>query len=383
MLEKVSHTPELARQYMQKRKLPLQLRALSLFAVPALFVVCGASDFVSSYSLVFTRNLYFSAAVVWTALYAAMFVAGLPISILQYRVDRTFDLARGDPKRRLIDAAKANGIAFLFGLAVVETVFITMNLPGEYTWLLAAFGVSVIYAALVYVIPELMPLFYRMTPVTNQQLSLKLTALAHRAGVEFAEVYEWHISSRTRRANAAVAGFGKARKVILTDTLVQHFSEDEIEALIAHEFGHCAHNHILKRVLLRTALFVPVLWAVQGAILYRLVLGADGGWSNPAVVSAFWCLWLLLTIYGNLVMAAVARRQERAADRFSWEQIPSVLPFISAMNKFTAVNLVAYDKSSEWKYTHPATPERIAAAQKFARDRGQSPQVEASAAVIA
>ncbi|MGZ4814348.1 MAG: M48 family metalloprotease [Terriglobales bacterium] len=364
-------TLDVARQYMNKRKAMMQWRGATLFAIPAAFVACGASDYVSSYSLVLARNIYVSAGVVWTALYLAMFLAGMPISVVQFRIDRKFDLARGDVKRRVIDSLKAHALGFVFGVAVVETVFVTMNLPGDYAWMWAAAGVSLVYAALVYVMPQLLPLFYRMTPLTNQQLAARLKILAQRAGVQVADVYEWHISGRTRRANAMVAGFGKKRKIILTDTLVHNFTEDEIEALIAHEFGHCAHHDILKRVLLRTALFVPVLWAVQAAILYQLFPGTEAGWSNPAVVPVFWCLWLMLTLYSNIAMAAVARSQERSADRFAWEQVPSVLPFISAMNRFTSLNLVAYDKGSEWKHTHPATTERIAAAEKFAHERGQ------------
>jgi STE24 endopeptidase len=363
---------ELARQYMAKRKTVLQLYGLALFGVPIFFAACGAADFVAVYSLSVTHNLYLSVAIVWAAMYAAIFGANVPLAIQRYRVDEKFDLVRGDMKQRLVDSAKANAIAFMAGLAVVEVVFVTMNLPGEYTWVVAALGVSVVYGGFVYLVPALMPLFYHMAPLRNEALAARLRNLAQRANVQIADIYEWHISGRTRKANALVAGFGRSRKVVLTDTMVESFSEDEIEALMAHEFGHCVHNDVFKRVLLRTVLFLPVLWAVQGLILYELVPKSAGGWSNPAVVPTFWVLWLALSLYGNLVIAAVARRQEKRADRFAWEQIPSVAHFISAMNKATALNLVAFDKASEWKYTHPATPERIAAAEKFARERGQA-----------
>jgi STE24 endopeptidase len=365
---------------MKQRKVVLQLRGLSWFAVPLLMVATRASDTVAEYSLALTRNLYLSAACVWLVMYVAMAVLAIPVSMFQYRVDRKFDLARGTAKQRIIDALKANAIGVVFGLATVETVFFSMNLPGEYSWVWAAIGISFLYAALVYGMPNFLPLFYRLEPLKKEALSARLKALATHSGVQIEAVYEWHISGRTRRANAMVAGFGRNRKVILTDTMVENFDEDEIEALIAHEFGHCAHQDVGKRVALRGVLFLPVLWAVQAAILYELFPGTSGGWSNPAVVPVFWVMWLMLSLYSNLAMFVLTRRQEHRADRFAWEQLPSVQPFITGMKKITELNLVSYDKGSQWKHTHPATPERIAAAERYARERGQV--LEAAVGVI-
>jgi len=363
--------PESARQYMKQRKSLLQVRVLTWFAVPAVFHLTGFSRVLSDLALDFTHNFYPAIAFVWTVYYAAMFVAGIPISYQQYRVDKKFDLARGKAKQRVVDAVKANGLALLFGLVVVETIYFSMNLPGEHTWIIAAVLISLIYAGFVYLLPAMLPLFYRLRALNDDSLKQRLLSLAKKAGVQVEDVYEWHISGRTRRANAMVAGWGKSRKVILTDTMLHSCTDDEIEVLIAHEFGHCARHDVFKRVLLRAALFVPVLWAVQMAILYQLVPGAEQGWRDPAMVPIVWTMWLFLSIYGNLVLVALARKQERAADRYAWELVPSVVPFISAMKKLTEQNLVAYDKSSEWQYSHPATPERIAAAEKFARERGE------------
>jgi STE24 endopeptidase len=311
-----------------------------------------------------------------------MVIVGIPISILQYRTDCRFDLARGDGKQRLVDAAKANGLALIIGMAVIESIFFSMNLPGEHTWILAAVLISAIYAAFVYLLPAMLPLFYHLAPISNEALKQRLMSLAQRAGVQLDNIYEWHISSRTRRANAMVAGWGRSRKVILTDTMVQVLSEEEIEVLIAHEFGHCVHHDVAKRVALRAALFIPVLWGVQAAILYQLVPGCERGWVDPGIVPAVWTLWLVLSIYGNILLVVMARRQERAADRYAWQLVPSVEPFMSAMQKLTAQNLIAYDKSSEWQHSHPATTERIAAAERFARERGQMPVQPVAVAAV-
>lgn len=369
MFESESQTP--AQKYTIKRKRLLQAKLIVLLGIPACFYAAGAADAVSYIGMSIFHNLYVTAGLVWASLFVVIFLANLVLSAIQFRIDRTFEVSRGGLEQRLVDAAKGSGVGFLFGIALIETVFMAMNLAGDRAWLVAAAGVSLLYALLVFAMPVLLPLFYRMTPIRDERLASRLRTLARHAGVRVQEVYEWQISGRTRRANALVAGFGRGRKIVLTDTMAQQFSDEEIEAIIAHELGHCAHQHLMKRALLQSALFVPIFWAVQQLVSYRLVPGAEQRWENAAFVPVFWCMWLMLSLYGNLVMARVARKQERQADRFAFEHVASVLPFISAMKKLTDLNLITYDKSSEWKYTHPATPERIAAAEKFAAERGQ------------
>src|SRR5581483_4012368 len=306
MIRSASQTP--AQEYTSKRRHLLQARVAALLGIPALFYGLGAADVVSYVGMVFIDNLYLTVGLVWASLYVVVFVANLMLSAIQFLIDRRFEVSRGGLKQRLVDAAKGSGVGFLFGLALVETVFVAMHFPGDYTWLIAAAGASLLYALLVFAMPVLLPLFYRMTPIRNDQLAARLRTLVLQTGVRVQQVYEWQISGRTRRANALVAGMGQRRKIVLTDTMTQQFSDDEVEAIIAHELGHCAHNHLMKRALLRSVLFVPIFWAVQGLVSYRLVPGAERGWQNAAFVPVFWCMWLVLSLYGNLIMARVTRK---------------------------------------------------------------------------
>jgi STE24 endopeptidase len=369
-----------AQSYTGRRKGMLQLRVLSWFAVWAFFLFSGASRVVAGHALKLIPNLYCAVAAVWAAFYACLFAIGVPISLGQYRVDKKFGLAKTTVTSWLTDHLKANLVAALVGFAVVEMIFLAMNRQGEYTWVIAAFAVSFLYAAFVFLLPALLPFFYRLTPLMNTDLSQRLLRLGKQAGVHIENIYVWEISKRTRKANALVGGLLGRRKVILTDTLLEVLSDDEVEAIVAHEFGHCAHRDLVKRLVLQTILFLPVLWAVHFLVAAELIPATTGGWSNPAGVPSVWLTWLVLTLYGNVIMAALIRSQERAADLFAWQNTASALPFISAMKKIGEQNLIAYDKRSQWKYTHPAIPERISAAERYAREHGQMAEAAAMSA---
>jgi STE24 endopeptidase len=90
----------------------------------------------------------------------------------------------------------------------------------------------------------LLPLFYRFKPLDRATLRSRLESLSERAGVPVLGVFEWSLGDKTRRANAALVGMGRSRRILLSDTLLAHYSDDEIEVILAHELGHHAHRDI-------------------------------------------------------------------------------------------------------------------------------------------
>jgi predicted Zn-dependent protease len=147
-------------------------------------------------------------------------------------------------------------------------------------------------------------------------------------------IYEWRISGRTRQANAFVSGVGAIRRILLTDTLISRLSTEEVEAIVAHELGHCALHHVAKRVL------------------------PQGDWTCGRA-------------YGSVLVAAFSRKQERDADLYSWKRTGRAESFITGLRKVTDTNPIVLDKGSEWRFTHPATSERLAAVEQFARANGE------------
>jgi STE24 endopeptidase len=214
----------------------------------------------------------------------------------------------------------------------------------------------------------LLPMFYRFRPLERESLRARLVDLSTRAGVPVLGVYEWGLGEKTRRANAALVGTGRTRRIIVSDTLLTGYSEDEIEVVMAHELGHHVHRDIQIGLIAEAAL----LTAAFGAAAYALATWwRAAGLGSPSDVAG---LPLLLLAGGVVTLAAapfmngLSRRNERRADRYALMMTAQPAAFISAMKRLAAQNLAEEDPSRTvlWLFhTHPPISQRIEAARRF------------------
>ena len=140
-------------------------------------------------------------------------------------------------------------------------------------------------------------------------------------------VYEWKLSEKSKKANAALTGMGSTRRIILSDTLLQHYSDDEIEAVLAHELGHHVRRHILKGILVQVGITFFGFWLINQVL--RFVIARTGSRRSIPRLYDFANLPLIVliaTVLGFVLMPAlnaISRRHEREADRYAWENIPA------------------------------------------------------------
>jgi STE24 endopeptidase len=194
--------------------------------------------------------------------------------------------------------------------------------------------------------------------------------LGERAGTRVRGVYKWNLSEKSKKANAALTGLGNTRRIILADTLLDHYSADEIEAVLAHELGHHVHRHIPKSIALQAVVTLVGFWAANWVLHY-----AVDRTNMFVTVSDFANLPLLVlvsTVLSFLLLPALnaySRFNERQADRYAFQSIASVEPFITSMNKLADQNLAERSPSPwvEWFFqSHPAISRRVAAAEAWA-----------------
>ncbi len=262
-------------------------------------------------------------------------------------------------------------------LAVLGTAVVYEALrqwPGQWWWISAGvFAMATIgLAQLAPVV--LLPIFYKFKPLDRPALVDRLMRLAAKARTNVMGVFEWVLSSHTKKANAALAGLGRTRRILLSDTLLADYSEDEIEVILAHELAHHVHRDLWRGI------------AVQALVLFGgffvahliLVAGADAlalrGVSDPAGLPVLLVAGGAWTFLLMPVVNALSRAQERAADLYALQTTRNVDAFVTAMKRLSQQNLAEEYPSPlvRWLfYSHPPIRERIEAARTFGRE-GQS-----------
>jgi STE24 endopeptidase len=299
---------------------------------------------------------------------------GLGLDYYGFRIEHRYNLSNQRPRAWVWDEIKG----FLVGAALVSIVvellyFIIRQFP-QYWWLIAwaAFlGLFVLMAQLAPVV--LFPIFYKFEPLDNADLKSRLVQLSERAGTRVRGVYKWNLSEKSKKANAALTGLGNTRRIILADTLLDQFSADEIEAVLAHELGHHVHRHILKSIVVQAGITLVGFWAANWVLRYAVerthMFETVSDFANlPLLV-------LVSTILSFLLLPALnaySRYNERQADRYAFQSIASVEPFISSMNKLADQNLAERSPARwvEWFFqSHPAISRRVAAAEAWAKQQ--------------
>ncbi len=306
---------------------------------------------------------------------------GIGLDYYGYRLERRYKLSTQRFRAWIWDEVKGFLVGLVLGSVVVELLYYTIRQWPERWWLLAWASFMVLFVLLAQLAPVvLFPIFYKFEPLDDEELRRRLVVLGERAGTRVRGVYRWKLSEKSKKANAALTGLGATRRIILADTLLDNYTSDEIEAVLAHELGHHFHRHILKSIFVQTAITLFGFWAANWALHYAV----DRQLFEFVQVSDFANLPLLAlvaTVLSFLLMPALnaySRYNERQADRYAFESIASVEPFISSMNKLAEQNLAERTpgKWVEWFFhSHPSISRRLAAADEWGRTQTAHPHI--------
>jgi STE24 endopeptidase len=303
---------------------------------------------------------------------------GLGPDYYGFRLERKFQLSNQKLRAWLWDEAKG----FLVGLAlagiVVELLYFMIRQFSQHWWLItwALFmGLFILLAQLAPVV--LLPIFYKFEPLENEDLRRRLVQLSERAGTRVRGIYRWKLSEKSKKANAVLTGLGNTRRIILADTLLDNYAPEEIEAVLAHELGHHVHQHILKSIAVQAGTTLLGFWAANWVLHYAVDRHMFEELSDFANMPLLAITASVLSLLLMPALNAYSRYNERQADRYAFESIANVQPFISSMNKLAQQNL-AERTPSKWVevlfHSHPAISKRVAAAEAWGRVQGAGPQ---------
>lgn len=311
----------------------------------------------------------------WLRLIAVGFIyaAGLELLTLpidfwsSYILEHRFGLSNQTLFGWVWKRIKAYLVGGPLGLAMLLGLYSVLWFTGDWWWLYAALGFLLVTVVLARVLPVLiLPLFYKVTRLEDVRLTERLQRLAEGTGLRIEGVYRLHLSEETKKANAALAGLGKSRRVLLGDTLLDGFSPEEIEVVFAHEVGHHVHRHIIKMVVLSVFLTAGGLFLVDQVLRRSAESLGYEGFNDPAALPL---LLLVLTVFGLLMTPAqnaLSRFFERQCDRYALKRTARPDAYRSAFCKLARMNKSDPDPNPfvVWLlYDHPPIRERLALAK--------------------
>ncbi len=282
-----------------------------------------------------------------------------------------FDQSTQTLKDWLIDQLKGLLIAAPLGLLMMELVYLALRLTGDAWWLWTTAGMLLFGVILGNLAPVLiMPLFNKFIPLEEEHadLAARLIALAEKAHTRVRGVYKFDMSRRTKAANAALTGIGNTRRIILGDTLIDEFTPDEIEAVLAHELGH--HVNRDMPILMLSGTLITALGLYLASLIMKSAVAAFGFY-GVADVAAFPALMLVMQLYGLIsqpLTNAISRWRERLADEYALRATNNGEAFATAFIRLANQNLGEVDPPRwvVWMfYSHPPLKQRIQQARAW------------------
>ena len=353
----------------------------SLFVVNLLFslivllvvILSGFSIWLKAALEKYAHNPLFLNGIYITALSLFFYILGLPLELYEgYYLERRFKLSNQSLAGYFKDNLKKSLLSLVIVLTAVEVLYLFLGRFAQIWWILAAIAWFFLTIILAKITPNIfIPLFYKYLPLKDIELRNKIMRMFKDSGTRLKDVYMIDFSSKTRKLNAAVAGFGNNRRVILTDNLLSELSHDEILAIVAHELGHYKNKDTIK-IISFSALATGIMFFLSDIILRKSF--AYFGYASIADIAGFplFCLvMLILGLFSLPLQNGFIRSLEVQADFYSLKSIGKADVFISMMEKLAAKNLAELNPSKFIElmlYDHPPIGKRIEFARAFLKN---------------
>ncbi len=308
---------------------------------------------------------------------AVMELLDLPLQYYSgYVLERQFNLSRLSRRDWALDWLKGLAVQAAFGLLAVQAIYAALRAFPDTWWIISAAGFVIFAVVLTGLAPLLLfRIFFKFEPLQDEELKERLLRLSEHLGVSVRGVYVWKLGDKTRRANAALAGWGRSRRMLLADNLISEHTQDEIEVVMAHELAHQVHGDIWRALAVRGALVFVSFYAVHLALT---------AWSEPLGIrgiSDFANLPLLGLVTGAVTMLALplanwhSRRAEKQADLYALEATGMSEEFMSAMSRLADQNLARRRPNPIVEFifhSHPSVQRRIDFAREWQARAGHA-----------
>jgi len=313
---------------------------LSLTALMA-FVLLGFSEMLRDLVSTIVGSPYvqllFFVAVAGTCFVILLF----PITYLNgFWLEHRFNLSNQNFVQWLWEESKAMMVASVITLPLLEVFYFFLIEYPETWWLWFGSIMFVFSIVLGKLAPQLIfPLFYKFEKLDDPQLMVRMQRLADEGNFDLDGVYRFDISKTTKKANAAFTGFGKSKRIIIGDTLLENFSADEIETVFAHEVGHYVHKHILTGTVIGTVVTFGSLFLAASIYVKSITYFNFNGVADLAALPLLVIILSFISVLFAPINNVISRRNEYQADRYALEHSTKPWLFVVALKKLGQFNL--------------------------------------------
>jgi STE24 endopeptidase len=326
-------------------------------------IVSGGSSAIANYvyhcsSQPLVQFYYFSIGIGIISL-----LLHLPLSFYSsYLVEHQFLLSNQSLLRWFQEQAKGLLLGILLGGILLTVFYLTLWIYPAWWWIIVWLFILIFSILLGQLAPVLIfPIFYKFKPLENESLKKRIQDLAKNWKLNINGVFQFDLSKNTKKANAAFTGLGKTRRIILGDTLLANFSEEEIETVFAHEIGHYTHRHLLKGVTFNS--LISLIGLFTAFHIYQIILSSRQYQSHQ--LEALPYLGLIFLIYSLITGPLgnyLSRRFEYQADQFAVAATGKGQEFINSLKKLGELNLADETPHPVVEflfYSHPSIEHRI------------------------
>jgi STE24 endopeptidase len=361
----------LAKEYDAMHNRLFIVQVLLVVALLGLFQLSGASAVLAGgLTERFGENRWFVTNVVYTIIAVFGFAACMfPLSYYSGHVlERHYELSKETFGEWFADFIKSLLIDLVLATVLFSVIYALLRWMPQWWWLFA----TVFYILFAVVISTLapviiMPLFHKFEPLEEGDLTEAVRAMMEEAGIKVVGVFKWGLEAKTNTANAAFAGIGRTKRIILGDTLLSGYSQEEIMAILAHEVGHYKNRDTL-RLMFTSSILALIGFYVAHVCLVGLsgMLGFEAVYdvgAAPLFIFSLFVFSLISMPFANMH----SRRREYAADAYAIDKMGTAETLISAFSKLADQNL-SNKEPAAWAevllHSHPSISRRIERARK-------------------
>ncbi len=265
------------------------------------------------------------------------FLFDFPSDWLGFKIEHKYDLSNQGTGDWLMDKFKGLLLSTVLSLAGFSLLFWAIEVTNLW-WLWTWIGFTALSIFLGFISPTvLMPLFYDFTPLDNEELKQQLEDLAEKANIDVLGAFNMEASAKTKKAIGALTGIGSSRRIILSDTMLERYTAEEIKAVIAHEMGHHKHHDIWGIMLVQSLFSLVGLFLISS--FFDPILSFFGLAGNVSALPLVLVLMELILFFLSPLKNWLSRYREKAADNFSLELIEEPEALGDALVKLSQQNL--------------------------------------------